>query len=59
MTESKIVSLNKVRKARTRSDRKARADENAVKFGRTKAEKSREKTEADKTARDLDGHKRE
>ena len=34
---SKIVSLNQVRKKRDRTERKAQADANAVKFGRTKA----------------------
>lgn len=59
MTEKTVVNLNKARKARARSDRKARADENAVKFGRTKAEKAKDRAATDKTARDLDGHKRE
>ena len=31
------INLNKARKARDRADAKAQADENAVKFGRTKA----------------------
>lgn len=35
----KPINLNKVRKDRARADKKARADENAVKFGRTKAER--------------------
>ncbi len=33
------INLNKVRKARARKDRKAQADANALKFGRTKAER--------------------
>ncbi len=53
-----IVNLNKFRKAKTRADKKAQADENAVKFGRTKSEKNREKTEATKAKRELDGKKR-
>lgn len=56
---SKVVNLNKARKARARSDRKTRADENAVKFGRSKAEKLKSRTELEKSARDLDSHKRE
>jgi len=31
------INLNKARKARARADDKARADANAVKFGRSKA----------------------
>ncbi len=56
---SKPVNLNKARKARARSDRKRRADESAVKFGRTKTEKARDRVTEDKAARDLEGHKRE
>ncbi|MGB3555115.1 MAG: DUF4169 family protein [Jannaschia sp.] len=58
MTE-KPVNLGRVRKERARRDAKARADANAVRFGRTKAEKARETAEAEKTRRDLDGHRAE
>lgn len=54
-----VVNLNKARKARARAGKKARADANAVKFGRTKTEKARDRAEADKALRDLDAHKRE
>ncbi|MGZ2258052.1 DUF4169 family protein [Roseobacter sp. A03A-229] len=53
------INLNKARKARAKAAKKAQADENAVRFGRTKAEKDAESAQAKKTARDLDGHKRE
>ncbi|MEZ5676217.1 protein of unknown function [Thalassovita litoralis] len=56
---SQPVNLNRFRKEKARADKKARADENAVKFGRTKAEKQRDRATADKAARDLDGKKRE
>lgn len=56
---SKIVNLNKARKARDRDTARKSADANAVKFGRTKTEKTRDRVEADKASRDLDGHKRE
>ena len=52
------INLNKHRKARAKAAKKARADENAVRFGRTKAEKDAEKAQADKAARHVDGHKR-
>ncbi len=42
----KPVNLNQVRKARTRAEAKAKADENAVRFGRTKAQKVLEATQA-------------
>lgn len=53
------INLNKARKARARAEQRARADQNAVKFGRTKAEKQQDKAVAAKHDRDLDGHKRE
>ena len=56
---SQPVNLNRFRKQKARADKKARADENAVKFGRTKAEKDLEKAQADRAVRDLDGHKHE
>ncbi|NIZ10352.1 DUF4169 family protein [Pseudooceanicola sp. HF7] len=56
---SKIVNLNQARKAKARSDKRSEADANAVKFGRTKAEKSLEKARLDKAARLLDGHKQD
>lgn len=56
---SNVVNLNKLRKARARQDKAARADENAVKFGRTKAEKQADHKVSEKATRDLDGHKRE
>jgi len=35
----KPINLNQARKQRARADAKAKADENAVRFGRTKAER--------------------
>ncbi len=55
----KVVSLNKARKARKRREAKAEADANAVKFGRTGAEKALDRAKADKAARDLDQHRRD
>ena len=56
---SNVTNLNKFRKQKVRAGKKARADENAVKFGRTKAEKQRDKAEADKAVRHIDSHKRD
>ena len=41
----KPVNLNHARKARSRAEAKAQADENAVRFGRTKAQKVLEATQ--------------
>lgn len=53
------VNLNRFRKEKARAAKKARADENAVKFGRTKAQKALEEARAQKAERDLDGKERE
>lgn len=42
----KPINLNQARKARTRAETKAKADENAVRFGRTKAQKVLEAAQA-------------
>ncbi|MEQ8895525.1 MAG: DUF4169 family protein [Roseovarius sp.] len=55
----KPVNLNRVRKDKARAEKRARADENAVKFGRTKAEKTRDTSAADKAGRHIDDHKRD
>ena len=56
MAESPI-NLNKARKAKAKADAKARADENAVRFGRTKAQKTLEKTKAKHAEDVMDRHK--
>ena len=52
----KPVNLNRYRKEKARAEKKARADQNAVKFGRSKAEKAEAKFEQDKLRRDVDHH---
>ncbi|MCR9148213.1 MAG: DUF4169 family protein [Rhodobacteraceae bacterium] len=56
---SKPVNLNLVRKARARAEGKARAEENAVRFGRSKAEKELDKARAAKAQEQLDQTRRE
>ncbi|MFD1507970.1 DUF4169 family protein [Lacimonas salitolerans] len=56
---SRIVNLNKARKALGKARKRSQADENAVKFGRTKAEKQREAAQSGLETARLDGHKRE
>jgi len=55
----KPINLNKARKARAKADAKVRADANAIRFGRTKAEKDRDRATRDQTIHRLDAHKRE
>jgi hypothetical protein len=52
------INLNRARKQRARDEEKAKADENAVRFGRTRAQKEAERAEAERAARLLEGHER-
>ncbi|HRJ61061.1 MAG TPA: DUF4169 family protein [Azospirillaceae bacterium] len=54
-----VVNLNRFRKNQARAAEKRQAAENRVAFGRTKAEKAAEKAALDRSARLLDGAKRE
>jgi hypothetical protein len=56
---AELVNLNRFRKARQRAEKRAEADANAVRFGRTKAERDLEKQRAAKAARELDAHHRQ
>ncbi|WP_264213368.1 DUF4169 family protein [Leisingera thetidis] len=56
---AKPVNLNRIRKEKARAEKKARADQNAVTFGRTKAEKDLDKARNAQQARHLDDHKRD
>jgi len=56
---AEIVNLNRYRKAREKDRDKAKAEENRVRQGRTKAGKQRDADELDREARLLDGVKRE
>ena len=53
------VNLNRVRKQKARAEEKARANENAARFGRTKAQKALEQAQADKARAVLDQHRRD
>ncbi|WPY94818.1 DUF4169 family protein [Limimaricola variabilis] len=55
----KPVNLNQFRKQKARAEKRARADVNAAKFGRSKAEKSRDAAEAEAAAKRLDQHRRD
>ena len=53
------VNLNKFRKSKVRADDTTRAGANAVKFGRTKAEKEAQEAQVKAQAHHLEQHKRE
>ena len=56
---AEIVNLRTAKKQAARNSARAKADENAAKFGRTKAEREAERMRAEKATRDLDAHRRE
>ena len=56
-TGGKVVNFARVRKSRARDAKRAEADVNSVKHGRTKEERVRTEAENDKVRRDLDAHR--
>jgi hypothetical protein len=56
---AEIINLRKARKDKARAARADEASENRARFGRTKAEKERDATEAERKARHVDGHRRD
>lgn len=58
MSDTPII-LNKARKTKTKADARRQADENAVKFGRSKAAKAKDAAVTVLSDRQLDGAKRE
>jgi hypothetical protein len=54
-----IVNLNRVRKSRARVEKQKTADVNAVKFGRTKAERLIDVVRDEKARKMLDQHEME
>jgi hypothetical protein len=53
------INFNKARKARAKVEAKSQAAENRIRFGRTKADKTVSKLEAEKARRALDQVRRE
>jgi hypothetical protein len=49
-----VINLNTARKDRNRAEEKAKADENAIKHGRTKAQRMLETMQAAKARKTLD-----
>lgn len=54
-----VINLRQARKQKDRAERARIANENALRFGRTKAERNLQKAQAEKAARDLALHKRD
>ncbi len=54
---AEIVNLRRARKGKARAEKEARAADNRVRFGRTKAEKRESEIESRRVAQKLDGKK--
>lgn len=54
---STVINLNTFRKQKARAEKRAQAEQNSVKFGRTKAQKHLEEAQKAKAKALLDGHK--
>ncbi|TCO70609.1 DUF4169 family protein [Rhodovulum euryhalinum] len=54
-----IVNLRAARKARERAEKRAKGDENAARFGRTKEQRTREEADAARARAHLDAHRRD
>lgn len=58
-TDMTLINLRQARKTRERAEKRAHGDANAAKFGRSKTEKQHIKAEAERAARQHEGHRRE
>jgi hypothetical protein len=54
-----VLSLGRARKRKQRAEEQRRADENAIRHGRTKVEKTRERMEQERLQAAVDGARRE
>ncbi|MBL8564926.1 MAG: DUF4169 family protein [Hyphomicrobiaceae bacterium] len=56
---AEILNLRRARKEKARAEKERQAAENRVRFGRTKTERVIRTAESERSARDLDAHRRE
>lgn len=56
---AEVVNLKNRRKLAARAEKESQAAQNRARFGRTKAEKTLDKAERERSARDLDSKKLE
>ena len=54
---AELINLRQVRKRAQRQEREREAEHNRLAHGERKSERKRRGTEANKAARDLDGHR--
>ena len=54
-----VINLRQARKRRDRAEKERIAEQNRLLHGRTKTEKAKDRQEAERSVRFIDGHKRE
>ncbi|MBN9025185.1 DUF4169 family protein [Kaistia nematophila] len=54
-----IINLNRFRKEKARAEKAAVAEENRVRFGRTRAQKALDRISAEKARHHVDSHRRD
>lgn len=54
---AQVTNLNQFRKQKARADKRKAGDDNAARFGLSKAQKQLDRARTEKSARDLDGHR--
>jgi Domain of unknown function (DUF4169) len=59
VTMGDIVNLSKYRKQRQRTEQAKQAAENRVKFGRSKSDRARTRSEQDRRSQELEGKRRD
>jgi len=56
---SNVINLRQQRKAKARTEKEKKAEQNRLLFGRTKEEKQHKKLEKERADRHIEGHKRQ
>ncbi|WP_018183495.1 DUF4169 family protein [Kaistia granuli] len=56
---AEIINLNRIRKEKARREKASLAEENRVRFGRTRAERALDRIAAEKARRHVDEHRRD
>ncbi len=59
LTMAEVINLRAARKAKGRQDKAQSAAQNRALHGRTKAERQRQRAEAERAARQIDGARRD
>ncbi|WP_336800544.1 DUF4169 family protein [Kaistia sp. MMO-174] len=54
-----IINLNRFRKEKARAEKAAVAEENRIRFGRTRAQKALDRISAEKARHHVDSHRRD